>query len=61
MPLWGNRRMRKIGNALKGAPYARAIKYVVDASSQRSNSTSRTMRRNAAIIGSTLTKSGFMP
>ena len=43
----------EIGIAVKGAPYALAMMYVVGASSQTSYATSRTIRRNARICGST--------
>ena len=61
MPEWWKRRTTKIGSATNGAPYARAMMYVVGANSQTSNSTSRTIRRNAPICGFTVMISGSTP
>src|SRR5437870_3233275 len=47
MAPWWNTRAGKTGMAVKGFPYDFAHRYVVNASSQTSNSKLRTIRRNA--------------
>jgi len=50
-------RVKNTGMALIGFPSALAQRYVVNAISQMSKSSPRTIRRIAAVMGSTATKS----
>ena len=53
--------MTNTGNAVNALPWAFAVRYVVMAISDTSNSSVRTIRRNAAMIGLTSTCSSRTP